>query len=135
MSTPSISSLAFLTPGNFADDDPYTGLEETLQLFEYGERLGFDGAWIRQRHLEHGVGSAAVFLAAAGQRTERVIWPWPMSCPGAGSRSVSAPACRTPTSSATWCTTGTGAPSTCRTAGSSASSAICAATTSAARTR
>ncbi|WP_329241832.1 LLM class flavin-dependent oxidoreductase [Streptomyces sp. NBC_01478] len=67
-----ITSLAFLTPGNFADDDPYTGLEETLQLFEYGERLGYDGAWIRQRHLEHGVGSAAVFLAAAGQRTERV---------------------------------------------------------------
>ena len=67
-----ITSLAFLTPGNFADDDPYTGLEETLQLFEYGEWLGYDGAWIRQRHLEHGVGSAAVFLAAAGQRTERV---------------------------------------------------------------
>ncbi|TVZ78002.1 LLM class flavin-dependent oxidoreductase [Streptomyces sp. BK340] len=72
MSTPKITSLAFLTPGNFADDDPYTGLEETLRLFEYGERLGFDGAWIRQRHLEHGVGSATVFLAAAGQRTERV---------------------------------------------------------------
>ena len=72
MSVPTITSLAFLTPGNFADDDPYTGLEETLQLFEYGERLGFDGAWIRQRHLEHGVGSAAVFLAAAGQRTERI---------------------------------------------------------------
>ncbi|MEU6228444.1 LLM class flavin-dependent oxidoreductase [Streptomyces sp. NPDC047042] len=72
MSTPTITSLAFLTPGNFADDDPGTGLAETLQLFEYGERLGFDGAWIRQRHLEHGVGSAAVFLAAAGQRTERI---------------------------------------------------------------
>jgi alkanesulfonate monooxygenase SsuD/methylene tetrahydromethanopterin reductase-like flavin-dependent oxidoreductase (luciferase family) len=70
--TPRITSLAFLTPGNFADDDPYPGLEDTLQLFEYGERLGFDGAWIRQRHLEHGVGSAAVFLAAAGQRTQRV---------------------------------------------------------------
>lgn len=72
MSLPTITSLAFLTPGNFVDDDPHTGLEETLQLFEYGERLGFDGAWIRQRHLEHGVGSAAVFLAAAGQRTERI---------------------------------------------------------------
>ncbi|MEW1718215.1 LLM class flavin-dependent oxidoreductase [Streptomyces sp. NPDC093109] len=72
MSTPGITSLAFLTPGNFDDGDPSTGLEETLRLFEYGERLGFDGAWIRQRHLEHGVGSAAVFLAAAGQRTERV---------------------------------------------------------------
>ncbi|MEV7425840.1 LLM class flavin-dependent oxidoreductase [Streptomyces sp. NPDC091212] len=72
MSAPGITSLAFLTPGNFADADPYTGLEETLRLFEYGERIGFDGAWIRQRHLEHGVGSAAVFLAAAGQRTERI---------------------------------------------------------------
>ncbi|MFI5909675.1 LLM class flavin-dependent oxidoreductase [Dactylosporangium sp. NPDC051541] len=67
-----IRTLAFLTPGNFADDEPYSGLEATLQLFEYGERLGFDGGWIRQRHLEHGVGSAAVFLAAAGQRTTRL---------------------------------------------------------------
>ncbi|GAA2635757.1 LLM class flavin-dependent oxidoreductase [Dactylosporangium fulvum] len=65
-------TLAFLTPGNFPDDDPYEGLEATLRLFEYGERLGFDGGWIRQRHLEHGVGSAAVFLAAAGQRTSRL---------------------------------------------------------------
>jgi alkanesulfonate monooxygenase SsuD/methylene tetrahydromethanopterin reductase-like flavin-dependent oxidoreductase (luciferase family) len=69
---PLIRSLAFLTPGNYPDDDPSTGLEDTLQLFEFGENLGFDGAWIRQRHLEHGVGSAAVFLAAAGQRTRRI---------------------------------------------------------------
>ena len=67
-----IRSLSFLSPGNFPDDDPYAGLEETLRLFEYGERLGFDGAWIRQRHLEHGVSSGAVFLAAAAQRTARV---------------------------------------------------------------
>ncbi|HLS79226.1 MAG TPA: LLM class flavin-dependent oxidoreductase [Nocardia sp.] len=67
-----ITRLAFLTPGNYPDDDPATGLEDTLRLFEYGEALGFDGAWIRQRHLEHGVGSAAVFLAAAAQRTRRV---------------------------------------------------------------
>jgi alkanesulfonate monooxygenase SsuD/methylene tetrahydromethanopterin reductase-like flavin-dependent oxidoreductase (luciferase family) len=69
---PVISTLSLLTPGNYPDDDPYSGLEDTLQLFEFGERLGYDGAWIRQRHLEHGVGSAAVFLAAAGQRTERI---------------------------------------------------------------
>lgn len=66
------TTVSFLTPGNFLDDDPYTGLEDTLRLFEYGERLGFDGGWIRQRHLEHGVGSAAVFLAAAAQRTDRI---------------------------------------------------------------
>ncbi|ONH27579.1 monooxygenase [Pseudofrankia asymbiotica] len=67
-----MASLAFLTPGNYPDDDPYAGLEETLELFEYSERLGFDGGWIRQRHLEHGVSSAAVFLAAATQRTSRI---------------------------------------------------------------
>ncbi|EXG82226.1 LLM class flavin-dependent oxidoreductase [Cryptosporangium arvum] len=54
-----IQSLAFLTPGNYPDDDPYLGLENTLRQFEYGEQLGFDGAWIRQRHLEHGVGFSA----------------------------------------------------------------------------
>ena len=42
-----------------------TRLESTLRLFEYGERLGFDGAWIRQQHLEPNVSSAPVFLAAA----------------------------------------------------------------------
>jgi hypothetical protein len=50
-----IRSLSFLSPGNFPDEDPYAGLEETLRLFEYGERLGFGGARIRQRHLEHGL--------------------------------------------------------------------------------
>jgi alkanesulfonate monooxygenase SsuD/methylene tetrahydromethanopterin reductase-like flavin-dependent oxidoreductase (luciferase family) len=69
---PVIRSLSFLTPGNFPDENPYAGLEDTLRLFELGERLGFDGAWIRQRHLEHGVSSAAVFLAAASQRTSRI---------------------------------------------------------------
>ncbi|GAA4672205.1 LLM class flavin-dependent oxidoreductase [Frondihabitans cladoniiphilus] len=67
-----IRSIALLTPGNFEDDSPVGGLEDTLDLFELGERLGYDGAWIRQRHLEHGVGSAAVFLAAASQRTSRI---------------------------------------------------------------
>ncbi|GAA4611870.1 LLM class flavin-dependent oxidoreductase [Actinoallomurus liliacearum] len=67
-----IRSLSFLTPGNYPDDDPYAGLEATLRLFEFGEREGFDGGWIRQRHLEHGVSSAAVFLAAASQRTTRI---------------------------------------------------------------
>jgi hypothetical protein len=37
-----IRSLAFLTPGNFADDDPCTGLEATLQLFEDADKAGWD---------------------------------------------------------------------------------------------
>ena len=70
--TTSIATLAFLTPGNYPDDDPAQGLDETLDLFEESERIGFDGGWIRQRHLEHGVSSGAVFLAAAAQRTRTI---------------------------------------------------------------
>lgn len=67
-----IGHIAFLTPGNYPEDRPLEGLENTLNLFAYGEALGFDSAWIRQRHLERGVSSAAVFLAAATQRTGRI---------------------------------------------------------------
>lgn len=68
----SIRHIAFLTPGNYDDADPHRGLEDTLSLFEHGEAIGFDSAWIRQRHLEPGVSSAAAFLAAATQRTRRI---------------------------------------------------------------
>ena len=64
-----IDHIGFLTPGNYAEDRPLAGLEDTLKLFEFGESLGFDSAWIRHRHLERGVSSAPVFLAAATQRT------------------------------------------------------------------
>ncbi|MFK3690354.1 LLM class flavin-dependent oxidoreductase [Agrobacterium tumefaciens] len=67
-----ISHFAFLVPGNYLDDDPGRGIEETLGLFEVGEALGFHSAWVRQRHLERGVSSAATFLAAASQRTKRI---------------------------------------------------------------
>jgi len=72
MSRLSIRHIAFLTPGNYDDADPRSGLEDTLSLFEHGEALGFDSAWVRQRHLEPGVSSAATFLAAATQRTRRI---------------------------------------------------------------
>ncbi|AWB24339.1 LLM class flavin-dependent oxidoreductase [Methylobacterium currus] len=67
-----VPRLAFLVPGNYDDADPRTGLEETLALLAEGEALGFDGAWVRQRHLEPGISSAATFLAAATQRTRRI---------------------------------------------------------------
>lgn len=65
----SITKLSFLIPGNYAEADPHAGLEATLRIIELGEQLGYHGAWVRQRHLEHGISSAAVFLAAASQRT------------------------------------------------------------------
>jgi len=67
-----IAHLAFLTPGNYAEDSPCQGLEDTLRLFEQGEALGYQGAWVRQRHLERAVSSATTLLAAATQRTRRI---------------------------------------------------------------
>ncbi|UWU23754.1 LLM class flavin-dependent oxidoreductase (plasmid) [Rhizobium sp. CB3060] len=68
----SISHIGFLTPGNYPDEDPLSGLEQTLQQLRYGEELGFDSAWVRQRHLEPGISSGTAFLAAATQRTSRI---------------------------------------------------------------
>ncbi|KVN39732.1 oxidoreductase [Burkholderia pyrrocinia] len=67
-----ITQISFLTPGNYAADDPLPGLEQTLELFRIGEALGYDCAWVRQRHLERAVSSAATFLAAASQHTTRI---------------------------------------------------------------
>ncbi len=67
-----LSHIGFLIPGNYAIGDPRKGLEDTLDTIAFAETLGFDSAWVRQRHLEPGISSAAVFLAAATQRTERI---------------------------------------------------------------
>ncbi|WHA43566.1 LLM class flavin-dependent oxidoreductase [Agrobacterium larrymoorei] len=72
MSLSHIKNFSFLVPGNYTDDDPAKGLEETLGLFEQGEALGYHTALVRQRHLERGVSSAATFLAAASQRTRTI---------------------------------------------------------------
>ncbi|HXW80849.1 MAG TPA: LLM class flavin-dependent oxidoreductase [Acidimicrobiales bacterium] len=68
----SIRSLSFLVAGSFTDENPHEGLGGALTLFEYGERLGFDGGWVRQQHLVPNVSSAPVFLAAASQRTRQM---------------------------------------------------------------
>jgi alkanesulfonate monooxygenase SsuD/methylene tetrahydromethanopterin reductase-like flavin-dependent oxidoreductase (luciferase family) len=67
-----IREAGFITAGTYPDADPAAGLEAHLQLFEWGEQLGFDTAGVRERHLEHGVSSAATFLAAATQRTRTI---------------------------------------------------------------
>lgn len=64
--------LGFLTIGTFDADDPRPGHEATLRLIELGERLGLDSAWLRHRHLQHGISSPVAVLAAATQRTERI---------------------------------------------------------------
>ncbi len=67
-----LERLGFLTIGLFDEDDPRPGHETTLEIIELGERLGFDSAWLRHRHLQYGISSPVAVLAAASQRTSRI---------------------------------------------------------------
>ena len=67
-----LRKLGFLTIGLFDAADPRRGHESTLEIIELGERLGFDSAWVRHRHLQYGISSPVAVLAAASQRTERI---------------------------------------------------------------
>ena len=67
-----LQRLGFLTIGLFDADDPGPGHRTTLEIIELGERLGFDSAWVRHRHLQYGISSPVAVLAAASQRTSRI---------------------------------------------------------------
>ncbi|MGW3568827.1 LLM class flavin-dependent oxidoreductase [Streptomyces sp. NPDC000941] len=67
-----LRKLGFLTIGLFDEADPRRGHESTLQIIELGERLGFDSAWVRHRHLQYGISSPVAVLAAVSQRTSRI---------------------------------------------------------------
>src|SRR3954467_6042964 len=67
-----LRKLGFLTIGLFDAADPRRGHESTLEIIELGERLGFDSAWVRHRHLQYGISSPVAVLAAATQRTSRI---------------------------------------------------------------
>ncbi|WP_461188668.1 LLM class flavin-dependent oxidoreductase [Arthrobacter sp. Z4-13] len=67
-----LSKLGFLTIGLFDPADPASGHQSTLQIIEFGERLGFDSAWLRHRHLQFGISSPVAVMAAASQRTSRI---------------------------------------------------------------
>jgi alkanesulfonate monooxygenase SsuD/methylene tetrahydromethanopterin reductase-like flavin-dependent oxidoreductase (luciferase family) len=67
-----LEKLGFLTIGLFDPDDPAAGHRDTLELIEFGERLGLDSAWLRHRHLQYGISSPVAVLAAASQRTRRI---------------------------------------------------------------
>ena len=67
-----LEKLGFLTIGLFDEANPAAGHETTLRMIELGERLGFDSAWVRHRHLQYGISSPIAVLAAATQRTRRI---------------------------------------------------------------
>jgi alkanesulfonate monooxygenase SsuD/methylene tetrahydromethanopterin reductase-like flavin-dependent oxidoreductase (luciferase family) len=65
-----LRKLGFLTIGLFDGADPGPGHRSLLEIIELDERLGFDSAWLRHRHLQYGVSSP--IMAAASQRTTRI---------------------------------------------------------------
>ncbi|WIE76255.1 LLM class flavin-dependent oxidoreductase [Curtobacterium sp. MCSS17_007] len=67
-----LARLGFLTIGSFDPADPAAGHEATLRVIERAEGLGYDSAWLRHRHLQHGISSPVAVMAAASQRTERI---------------------------------------------------------------
>ena len=67
-----LRKLGFLTIGLFDPRNPALGHEQTLQIIELGEQLGFDSAWLRHRHLQFGISSPIAMMAAASQRTIRI---------------------------------------------------------------
>ncbi|HEY4421187.1 MAG TPA: LLM class flavin-dependent oxidoreductase, partial [Pseudonocardia sp.] len=67
-----LQKLGFLTIGSFDGASPRAGHESTLEVIQLGERLGFDGAWLRHRHLQYGISSPVAVMAAATQRTSRI---------------------------------------------------------------
>src|SRR3954470_15624604 len=67
-----LEKLGFLTIGSFDGADPAPGHRTTLRVIELGERLGFDSAWVRHRHLQYGISSPVAVLTAASQRTSRI---------------------------------------------------------------
>ena len=72
VSSKPLRKLGFLTIGLFDEADPARGHQSTLEIIELGERLGFDSAWVRHRHLQYGISSPVAVLAAASQRTSRI---------------------------------------------------------------
>lgn len=67
-----LRKFGFLTIGRFDVADPGPGIEETLEVIERAEAIGFDSVWLRDRHLQPGISSPVAIMAAASQRTSRI---------------------------------------------------------------
>ncbi|MDR1214345.1 MAG: LLM class flavin-dependent oxidoreductase [Propionibacteriaceae bacterium] len=70
--THQIKKLSFVHIFPIARDDPRRSYEESFQLVEFAEQLGYDAVWIRQRHLQYATPGAAAVLAALSQRTTKI---------------------------------------------------------------
>ena len=64
----------FLAPYHPLGDSPLVTFRRDLQLIERCDELGFDEAWVGEHHSAawENIADPAVFLAAAGPRTQRI---------------------------------------------------------------
>ncbi len=64
----------FIAPYHPVGESPLITFRHDLELIEWCDRLGFDEAWVGEHHSAawENIADPAVFLAAAGQRTERI---------------------------------------------------------------
>ena len=64
----------FLAPYHPVRESPLTTFERDLELIAWCDRWGFDEAWVGEHHSAawENIADPCVFLAAAGQRTERI---------------------------------------------------------------
>jgi limonene 1,2-monooxygenase len=64
----------FIAPYHPVRESPLTTYERDLELISWCERWGFDEAWVGEHHSAawENIADPAVFLAAAGQRTNRI---------------------------------------------------------------
>ncbi len=66
-----IGFLAFVEHSG-VDGARSAGLRDGLDLFDRAEALGYDAGWVRVRHFEPYLSAPLPFLAAVGQRTDRL---------------------------------------------------------------
>ena len=71
---PGLSFGVFLAPYHPLGDSPLITYRRDLEIIEWCDRLGFDEAWVGEHHSAawENIPDPAMFLAAAGQRTQRI---------------------------------------------------------------
>jgi limonene 1,2-monooxygenase len=64
----------FIAPYHPVRESPLTTYERDLELIEWCDRWGFDEAWVGEHHSAawENIADPAMFLAVAGQRTQRI---------------------------------------------------------------
>lgn len=64
--------IGFIHVVPFIHETAAKAFADTIELFSYGESLGFDSGWLRTRHVQYSLPSPTVLFAAIAQHTRRI---------------------------------------------------------------